>query len=130
LRELEKAGGGQLKMDFDLLDNFDELKKQEGKEKRGFNFNFKSSSSFKFLDEDGSVEMKTKDGSKEVVVRDKAGEILFEGPWDTPQDKAGAPEKIRDRIEKMNDGNRFHFRLENLPEPEMELPEPEKPELE
>jgi hypothetical protein len=56
--------------------------------------------------------------------------MLFEGPWDTEQDKAAAPEDIRERIEGMNQGNRFHFRLDQLPEPDLEIPEEEKPELE
>ncbi len=123
LREMEKGGGG-LKLDFNLFD------KLPNAEKGGFNFNFKASSSFKFFDNDGSVEMKMKDGGKEVVVRDKGGEVLFEGPWDTDQDKAAAPEEIRERVEKMNDGDRFHFRLEDLPEPHLEFPEEKKPDLE
>lgn len=129
LRELEKGAGGQLKMDFGLLDNFEQLPKPENG-KGGFNLEFKSSSSFKFIDEEGSIEMKTKDGVKEVVVRDKAGEVVFEGPWETEQDKAGAPEEVRNRIEEKLNGNRFNFRLENLPEPEMELPDVEKPKPE
>ena len=125
LRDMERKGGGGLKLDFDL---FNDLRKP--RKGGAFNFNFKSSSSFKFFDDKGSVEMKTQDGGKEVVVRDKGAEILFEGPWDTEQDKAAAPEAIRERIERMNDGNRFHFRLENLPEPDLEIPEQRKPELE
>jgi hypothetical protein len=129
LRELEKGPGGHLKMDFGLLDNFENLPKpQNGR--GGFNLEFKSSSSFKFLDDEGSIEMKTQDGSQEAVVRDKAGEILFEGPWETEQDKAAAPEAIRQRIEEKINRNRFNFRLENLPEPEMELPDVEKPKPE
>lgn len=122
LRELDKDGGLELDLKF-----FEDLPKPD---QRGFNFNFKASSTFKFFDDTGSVEMKMRDGSKEVVVRDKDGEVLFEGPWDTPQDKAAAPEEIRERIERMDNGNRFHFRLENLPEPEMEFPEEDKKELE
>lgn len=122
LREMEQRGG--LKLDLKWLDN---LPKPE---KGGIEFDFKSSSSFKFFDEDGSVEMKRSDGGREVIVRDKAGKLLFEGPWDTPQDKAGAPEKIRERIEQMNDGNQFHFRLENVPEPDLEIPGKKQPKLE
>ena len=95
-----------------------------------FNFNFKSSSSFKFVDENGSGEMKTTEGGKEVIVKDTEGKMLFEGPWDTEQDKAAAPEGIRERIEGMNQGNRFRFQLDQLPEPDLEIPEKDKPELE
>lgn len=126
LREMERGGGPGLKLDFDLFKDLQRGNKEGG----AFNFNFKSSSSFKFVDEKGSVEMKTTDGGKEVIVRDAEGKMLFEGPWDTEQDKAAAPEDIRERIEGMNQGNRFHFRLDQLPEPELEIPEEEKPELE
>ncbi len=127
LREMERGGGPGLKLDFDLFKDLQRGNKAGG---GAFNFNFKSSSSFKFVDENGSVEMKTTEGGKEVIVKDAEGEMLFEGPWDTEQDKAAAPEDIRERIEGMNQGNRFHFRLDQLPEPDLEIPEEEKPELE
>lgn len=123
LRKMEQ-GGGKLQLDLDFLDKLP--KPQKG----AFNLDLKSSSSFKFFDEEGSVEMKSTDGGKEVAVRDKGGNLLFEGPWDTPQDKAAAPKEIRERIEQMHDGTRFNFRLENLPDPKMEIPEENKPKLE
>ena len=126
LREMERGGGPGLKLDFDLFNDLQRGNKEGG----AFNFNFKSSSSFKFVDEHGSVEMKTTEGGKEVIVRDPGGKMLFEGPWDTEQDKAAAPEDIRERIEGMNQGNRFRFRLDQLPEPDLEIPEEDKPELE
>lgn len=122
LRDMEQRGG--LKLDLRWLDK---LPKPEN---GGIELDFKSSSSFKFFDEHGSVEMKRSDGGREVVVRDKGGKLLFEGPWDTPQDKAGAPDDIRERIEQMNDGNQFHFRLENVPEPDLEIPDKKQPKLE
>lgn len=125
LREMERDGAGGKLPDFEL---FKDLQKPH--KGRAFNFNFKSSSSFKFVDDEGSVEMKTTDGGKEVVVRDPEGKILFDGPWDNKQDKAAAPENIRERVEGMNNGKRFRFRFENLPEPDVEIPEEDKPELE
>mgnify|MGYP001342527956 CR=1 FL=1 len=95
LREMERGGGPGLKLDFDLFKDLQRGNKAGG---GAFNFNFKSSSSFKFVDENGSVEMKTTEGGKEVIVKDAEGEMLFEGPWDTEQDKAAAPEDIRERI--------------------------------
>jgi hypothetical protein len=125
LRDMNRRGGAGMKLDFDL---FKDLQKpQKG---GAFNFNFKSSSSFKFIDDRGSVEMKTTDGGKEVVVRDLDDKILFEGPWDNDQDKAAAPQDIRERVEGMNKGKLFHFRLENLPKPDLEIPEEVEPELE
>jgi len=125
LRDMNRRGGAGMKLDFDLFKDLQKPQKGEA-----FNFNFKSSSSFKFVDDEGSVEMKTTDGGKEVVVRDLEGEILFEGPWDNEQDKASAPQDIRERVEGMNKGKLFRFRLENLPNPDLEIPEEAEPELE
>lgn len=71
---------------------------------------------FKMLDEQGSVELKSNDGSKEVTVRDKENQITWNGPWDTEQDKAAAPEDVRKRIERLNidtdfKGEGFRFNL-------------------
>ena len=46
---------------------------------------------FKMNDVDGSVEIARKKDSREVTVRDRNGRIEYEGPWDTPQDKAAVP---------------------------------------
>ncbi len=125
MKELEKQlgeieHGGRLELDLDFEDML-----EEGKGIKGLNFNFKAASSLELVDEQGSIEMRIEDGGKEVEVRDPDGRLLFEGPWDTEQDKAAAPPDIRERIEKLNDGNRFQFRLKNMPEPEVELPQEE-----
>lgn len=64
-------------------------------------------------DHEGSVEIKSSGENAEVVVRNKANEIVWSGPWDTEQDKAAAPDDIRKRIEKLNirKGNGFSLRL-------------------
>jgi hypothetical protein len=62
----------------------------------------RGSSSIRMQDPEGSIEMQSRDGSKQMRVRDKAGEIQWEGPWDTEQDKAAAPDDIRERIDRMN----------------------------
>lgn len=59
-------------------------------------------SSIRLMDDQGSIEMKTIDGQKEVRVFDKAGKLLWEGPYDTDQDKAAVPDDIRERIESVN----------------------------
>jgi serine protease Do len=71
---------------------------------------------FKMMDEQGSVEIKSKDESKEVTVRDKENNITWNGPWDTDQDKAAAPDDVRARIERLNidgnfKGNGFRFKM-------------------
>lgn len=56
----------------------------------------------RLMDEEGSIELKAADDSKEVTVRDRENEIVWTGPWDTDQDKAAAPDDIRERIERLN----------------------------
>lgn len=88
---------GVMELNFEGLGN---AKPQKGK--GGFQMN--AASSISISDEQGMITIKTADGKKEVVVKDKEGEVLFEGPYDTPQDKAGVPDDIRDRLEKLNIG--------------------------
>lgn len=61
-----------------------------------------SNATVKMSDKLGSVEVQSKDKSKEVVVRDKGGNVTWQGPWDTAQDKAAAPDDIRERIDALN----------------------------
>jgi hypothetical protein len=70
---------------------------------------------FRLMDEEGSIELKSIEGGKEVTVRDLQGNITWTGPWDTEQDKAGAPEEVRRRVERLNiednaNGLRLKFR--------------------
>lgn len=79
--------------------------------------NFQSASTIRLLDEKGSVELKSKDGGKEVRVLDKEGNESWSGPWDTEQDKAAAPAEVRSRIERLNidmdfKGNGLRLRMQ------------------
>ncbi len=79
--------------------------------------NFQSASTIRLLDEKGSVELKSKDGGKEVRVLDKEGNEAWSGPWDTEQDKAAAPADVHSRIERLNidmdfKGNGLRLRMQ------------------
>lgn len=79
-------------------------------------FDIGAQSTIRLLDEQGSIEMTSRDGHKEAKVYDKAGELLWEGPYDTEQDKAAVPDGIRERLEKLNfdmdfKGNGMKLRL-------------------
>lgn len=88
-------------------------------------------------DAEGSVELKGEGEGREVVVRDQQGEIIFEGPWVTPQDMAAAPPDIKQRIDRINTifGGNLDFepprvrpalpRLPVLPPPRPARPAPE-----
>ncbi|MBK1853921.1 PDZ domain-containing protein [Verrucomicrobiaceae bacterium 5K15] len=53
-------------------------------------------------DDQGSVTLKTTNGKKEVIVRDKNGKTTFEGPYETEQDKAAVPDDISDRVKRVD----------------------------
>ncbi|MEP2775797.1 MAG: PDZ domain-containing protein [Luteolibacter sp.] len=72
---------------------------------------FGMNSTIRLMDQEGSVEIKSNNGSTHVIVRDTENIKIWEGPWDNEQDKAAAPEHIRTRIEKMGAGNGFNFRF-------------------
>ena len=76
---------------------------------------------FRLMDEQGSIELRSNEGGKEITVRDKDQKIVWTGPWDTEQDKAAAPEDIRQRVERLNfDTNGNGLRLQfngGIPEP-------------
>ncbi len=70
----------------------------------------------KMQDNEGSVEVKCKDGAKEVIVRDHQDKVIWNGPWDTAQDKLAAPDNVRQRVESLNldtnvKGNGLRLRL-------------------
>lgn len=110
LKKLEDLPGFRMEMQLDKMLN--DLPKQ----KKRFELNLQSMGSVELLDEKGSVKMKMRDGNREVEVRDKAGELLYEGPWDTEQDKAAVDPEIRERIEKLDvDGKGMRFNFKQVP---------------
>ena len=75
-------------------------------------------SSVTWSDGDGTITMKMRDGATEVLVRDNHGAIVYNGPWETDQDKAAVDPKVRERIEDMGvkkHGNQLKFWMEGLP---------------
>jgi hypothetical protein len=97
---------GDLDADGIAQKNIEEMQKQMKKmrELKGFGAmpDFQSSSRTRLMDQEGSVEMKSTNGGKEITLSDKNGKITWSGPWDTEQDKAAAPENVRERIKRLN----------------------------
>ncbi len=82
----------------------------------GGKIQIQSGATFRMQDPHGSVEMKSKDGSKEITVRDPQGTVTWSGPWDTAQDKAAAPAEIQERVKNLNlDGSVVGGGLRILP---------------
>lgn len=104
-------------------------------------FDIAAQSSIRLLDEEGTIELNSTDGRKEAKVYDHEGTLLWEGPYDTEQDKAAVPDGVRERLEKLDfdmdfEGNGMRLKLgpnrfrpfdeleDDLPEEEVE-PAPE-----
>jgi serine protease Do len=67
-------------------------------------------------DPQGSIEVKSADGGKEVTMRDQQGKVTWSGPWDTDQDKAAAPADVQKRMDSLNldtkfDGNGLRLQM-------------------
>lgn len=67
--------------------------------------------SMRLEDEEGSIEMKMQNGQRELMIRDKEGNLLFEGPYDSDIDKAAVPEEYRERVERLDTENQNSFQL-------------------
>ena len=128
MEQLEKAlgdnGAGFKKFKFNFGgDMFD---------RKDLKMGFQGIGSMKFVDEEGSIEMKMTDGQRELTIRDKQGKLLFEGPYDNEIDKAAVPEEYRERVERLDtsgNGNGFHLKLngrdllQNRKEGQKDVPE-------
>jgi serine protease Do len=68
----------------------------------GINIGGSSTSSIRMLDDNGSVEIKSQDGDKQVRVFGKDGKIQWEGPYNSDKDKEAVPQDIRERIDRLN----------------------------
>lgn len=59
-------------------------------------------STLKMMDKEGNIEISRDGESCEAKVFDKQGELLWSGPYQTPQDKAAVPPPVRDRLDALN----------------------------
>jgi len=102
----------------EIAPNLQELKKRMEKAMKGMNgqllvpgfvpkMDIQQGATFRMMDDQGSIELKSNDGSKEVTLRDKDNKIVWNGPWDTEQDKAAAPEDVRKRMDRLHLDTQF-----------------------
>lgn len=90
------------------------------KDGSAMNFDFDMGSSVTWADPDGDVTMKKKNGKTEVTVRDREGKVVYDGPWETEDEKSAVEPEIRKRIEKLGvqeGGQGFQFWLDEPSEP-------------
>lgn len=66
------------------------------------NIQFQMKSSIHLMDEEGKIEIHRDGESAEAKVYDKQGELLWSGPYVTPQDKAAIPPPILERLNALD----------------------------
>ncbi len=137
VRRMIEGNLGELKLDFEkgldeaapqIEDAMRQMRERMGQAMEGLKIpevpqqggiEIHQGATFRLMDDQGSIELKSKEGGKEITVRDKDQNITWTGPWDTEQDKAAAPEDARRRVERLDfdsgaNGLRLHFR--NMPQ--------------
>jgi serine protease Do len=55
--------------------------------------------SFVFSDDQGSVEVTSAEGKRELTVKDKKGAVTFSGPINTPEEHEKLPDEVKQRLE-------------------------------
>jgi hypothetical protein len=69
-------------------------------------------SSVTWADAEGDITMKMSNGDTKVTVRDRKGNVIYQGPWNDEEDKASVEPAVRERIENMGvsrRGNQLKF---------------------
>jgi serine protease Do len=61
-----------------------------------------SEATVRMSDNEGSVEVKSKNGAKQVTVRDHQDQVVWSGPWDSAEEKLAAPPDVQQRVERLN----------------------------
>ncbi|MFT4176515.1 MAG: PDZ domain-containing protein [Luteolibacter sp.] len=82
-----------------------------------------SHATVRVMDHEGSIELKSTDGDKEITAYDATGNLVWKGPWTTPEDRAAAPKEIRERVSRLRldtnfQGKSLRFKLN--PEPSVQ----------
>ncbi len=57
------------------------------------------SGNFSFADDDGSVELNANEGKRELTVKNKKGDVTFQGPVNSPEDHQKLPPEVLARLE-------------------------------
>lgn len=66
-----------------------------------------------YSDDEGSLEIKTVEGKRELVAKDADGKVLYQGPLATESDRKALPEMVRARLERLEGIDHLRFRTED-----------------
>lgn len=56
---------------------------------------------FDFKDDQHSIQIRTEDGVKKLVVKDKDDNVLFDGPYNTPSERDALPAEVKSKVERV-----------------------------
>ncbi|MFO1449375.1 MAG: PDZ domain-containing protein [Opitutaceae bacterium] len=62
-----------------------------------------------FTDDEGTLELTIKDGKKSLVAKSDKGDVLFDGPIDTPEQREKMSEAVRNRLVQIEKMEGFSF---------------------
>jgi hypothetical protein len=71
-----------------------------------------ANSNMVYSDDQGALEIATKDGKKHLVAKDAKGAEVFSGPISTPEERNALPAEVRQRLEKVEGMHDITFRTE------------------
>lgn len=58
-----------------------------------------SAGNFVFSDDAGSIEINATEGKRELTVKDKEGKVTYQGPINTPEERAKLPAEVKARVD-------------------------------
>lgn len=87
-------------------------------------------SNISYSDDEGSIEIKVDDGKRNLTVKDAKGEVAFNGPINTAEERAKLPPAVSKRLEKLEtDTISFEINEDFQPETVPLPPEPAKTKI-
>jgi serine protease Do len=79
-------------------------------------------SNISYADDEGSIDIKAEDGRRTLTVKDAKGQVTFEGPINTEEERKKLPPEVRKQLEKLDDdtisfeaGEKFEHEVLPLP---------------
>lgn len=91
--------------------NGDPVRMQVGPGLRAMSIN-SNNSTLVFSDDEGSLELATKEGMKTLSAKDPTGRELFSGPVTTPDERRALPDRVRERLERLEGMREMTFRTD------------------
>jgi hypothetical protein len=88
-----------------------QIERREGPGIRAMSINT-ANSNLVFSDDEGSLELTSKDGGKSLVAKDAKGTTVFSGPVSTPEERKALPSPLRERLERLEGMREMTFKTD------------------